>query len=138
MDHNIIQDVIAGIAFVVGAVLTLFSKIKTNNIQDLKDRVAILEGERNDARIQHLDDIKTHEADSKMHFENAKAIADLQGQVKIYQGLALDTLSETMKNIAATEKEILRTLRVSENTLIANTALVADKVEHVKADLRNK
>ena len=77
---------------VAGAITIIFSKVKNENLKDLKDRVEILEKEREIARKEHI--------------ANQKAIGVLEGRVKIYKDLQL-------KSIADSNKQILDVLKSS-------------------------
>lgn len=91
---------IAGYAVgVVGAVLALTSKTKSNNLADLKERVEILEKEREYARTQHI--------------ENLKAIANLEGQLKTYKDIPLQQIAESLKALATSQDAVLKQLNDS-------------------------
>lgn len=93
-----------------GAVLILTSKVKSDNLADLKERVAILENEREELRNLLTAERETAQA---QHISNQKAIAKLEGQVELYRDLQL-------KSIAETNKAILDTLKGSAK--VAETA----------------
>lgn len=59
-----------------------------------------------------------------------KAIADLQGQIKVYKDLPLAQL-------AATQQKILETLQASATTLVKTTTEVAGHVADVATELVN-
>jgi len=97
------RDIIAYAALVLGAILILKSKVKTDNLSDLKQRVEILEKEREYAREQHL--------------ENQKAIASLEGQLKTYKDIPLKEIADSLKNLSRSEDHILE--RLEENARIS-------------------
>lgn len=76
---------------VAGAITIIFSRVKTENLADLKDRVELLEREREEARKQHI--------------ENQKAIANLEGQLASYKEIPLKSIAESLKDITQTVKE---------------------------------
>lgn len=90
------------ISLVVGAVLVLMSKVKTDNLNDLKERVEILEKEREDAREQHI--------------ENQRAISNLEGQLNTYKEIPLKSIAsslEALPKIVDSNSRILETLQGS-------------------------
>ena len=103
------------VSLVVGAVLVLMSKVKTDNLNDLKERVEILEKEREDAREQHI--------------ENQRAISNLEGQLKTYKEIPL-------KSIASSLEKLAKTTRMTEksNSLILEalrkSAVIAESSSH--------
>ena len=105
------------LALVGGAVLVIFSRVPKQTIQDQRELINTLQEQRkadkeqSDARIKALED--QHEKDLQNHLENSKAIAELQGQVKIYKELALNDLAASMSSIADTNKQILTLLSTS-------------------------
>lgn len=103
-------EIIGYIGYAIGAGMILSSTIKKDNMQDLKDRVAILEKEREFAREQ---DVK-----------NQKSIAHLEGQLASYKEIPLQSIakslteiSQTTKETTTSNKEILAVLR--ESAIIA-------------------
>lgn len=105
---------IAGFAsLVVGSVLTLFSRLPKQTIQNQKDLIDTYE-----KRLKALEDQK--EEDHKTQLQNVRDIADLQGQIKVYKELPLQEMASAMQDIsrvnqaiAESNNEILRTLRSS-------------------------
>lgn len=97
---NAIRDVAGYLALVVGAVLVLMSKVKSNNLKDLKERVEILEKEREFAREQHI--------------ENQKAISNLEGQLASYKEIPLRSIAESLESISKTTKAT----QVSNNRIL--------------------
>lgn len=79
------------------------SKIKDENLNDLKERVAILEKEREEARIQHI--------------ENQKAIANLEGQLNTYKEIPLKQIATSLTELSTSNANILAVLE--------NSALIA-------------
>jgi len=94
--------IIGYIGYAVGAVLILTSKTKSNNLSDLKERVEILEKEREYAREQHID--------------NQKAIANLEGQLSTYKEIPLKSIAQSLQAlplIVTSNQQILDTLNRS-------------------------
>ena len=84
------------LSLVIGAVLTLMSKVKNDNLADLLQRVSILEKERDDARKQHV--------------ENQKAIANLEGQLSTYKEIPLKSIASSLSELAKSNQKILNRL----------------------------
>lgn len=96
------------VSLVIGAVLVLMSKVKTDNLNDLKERVEILEKELKYAHDQHN--------------ENQKAISNLEGQLQTYKEIPLKSIAsslEALPKIVDSNSKILDTLKGS--ALIAAT-----------------
>lgn len=93
------RDISGYLALVGGAYLILKSKVKTDNLKDLKDRVEILEKEREEARKQHL--------------ENQKAIANLEGQLSTYKEIPLKQIAASLSELSLSNNKILSTLEHS-------------------------
>ena len=81
------------------------SKVKTDNLKDLKERVAILENEREQARQQHM--------------ENQKAIANLEGQLKTYKEIPLKQIAASLSELSISNNRILDALEKG-NIISAN------------------
>lgn len=90
------------IALAMGAALSLMSKVKNDNLSDLKDRVDILEKELKYAHNQHVD--------------NQKAISNLEGQLQTYKEIPLKSIAsslEALPRIMESNTQILKTLKGS-------------------------
>lgn len=106
-------SIIGYASLIIGSILTLFSRIPKQTIQNQKVLIDTYE-----KRLKALEDQK--EEDHKTQLENVKAIADLQGQIKVYKELPLQEMAKAMeeisrvnKTIADSNSEILKTLRSS-------------------------
>ena len=111
------------IGYVAGAITILFSKIKNDNLNDLKQRVDILEKERDYARQQHI--------------ENQKAISNLDGQLLTYKEIPLKSIAASLDKLSVSNAEILSTLKSS--------AVISSKEAHeggllvkVKEEVKNE
>lgn len=102
-NFSLLRDILGYLALVIGAILILKSKIKTDNLKDLKLRVEILEKEREEAREQHVD--------------NQKAISNLEGQLKTYKEIPLKAIASSLDKLSESNGNILRVLEGS--TIIA-------------------
>lgn len=133
MDPLTIGAYLVGIG---GSVLALFSRIPKQTIQNQKDLIETYE-----KRLKALEDQALE--DKKQHIENVRAIADLQGQIKVYKELPLQEMASAMqeisrvnKGIADSNTEILRTLKASAITLAENTTETMHGTAQVAIDLK--
>ncbi len=95
-------EIVGYVGYVVGAVVILASKTKSDNIKDLMERVNILEKEREYARSQHI--------------ENQKAIANLEGQLSTYKEIPLKSIADSLTALpilVTSNQQILDTLNKS-------------------------
>lgn len=121
---DLIRDLVAFSALIGGAVLILMSKVKTDNLNDLKERVEILEKEREESRHQHI--------------ENQKAIANLEGQLATYKEIPLKQIANSLDKLSQSNGKILKVLEGSaviaakdRNTLLNPSQNVeTQNVEH--------
>lgn len=102
---------------VAGAITVLFSRVKTDNLHDLKERVEILEKEREFARLQHL--------------ENQKAIANLEGQLASYKEIPLKSIAKSLETISNTTRETGESNKKILNVL-EQSALIAEQAKKDK------
>lgn len=102
------------ISLVGSAILVVFSRVPKQTITDQRELINTIQEQRAadkeqaDGRIKALED--QHAEDMRNHLENSKAIAELQGQVKIYKELALNDLADSMKKISTSNEAILELL----------------------------
>lgn len=99
---------------VVSSVFYLRSQLPKQTIQNQKELIETYE-----KRLKALED--QSEQDKKQHIENVKAIADLQGQLKVYKEIPLQEIANSMKELSATNKQILTYIhtpaKVTEQTI---------------------
>lgn len=98
-NFSIFRDIISFSVLVAGSAMILLSKVKTDNLNDLKERVEILEKEREEARRQHID--------------NQKAIANLEGQLATYKEIPLKSIAESLDELSKNNGKILDRLEKS-------------------------
>jgi len=91
-----IASVTGYIIGVAGAITIIFSRTKTENLKDLKERVDILEKDREESRAQLL--------------ENQKAIANQEGQLSTYKEIPLKSIATSLEQIAKSNGSILKIL----------------------------
>jgi chromosome segregation ATPase len=119
-------SILGYIVGVVGAVTVIFSKVKNENIKDLRERVEILEKEREDARTKHI--------------ENEKAISNLEGKLESYKEIPLKSIAsslEALPKIVDSNAQILETLKGSATVLASGTRTRARAVKKVMTDLEH-
>lgn len=95
-----IFSIIGFISLVLGAILSVISRIPGQTIKNQKTLIDTYE-----KRIKALEDQSSE--DHKQYIENIKAIAELQGQINVYKELPLQQMADYMKDISATNKKIL-------------------------------
>ena len=101
------MDPISLIGYVVGiggGILALFSRIPKQTITNYEQLSVAQE-----KRIKALED--QSKVDHKNHLENIKAIADLQGQIKVYKELPLREMAKAMQDISDGNKAIAESNR---------------------------
>lgn len=101
------MDPISLIGYVVGiggGILALFSRIPKQTITNYEQLSVAQE-----KRIAALEE--QSKVDHKNHLENIKAIADLQGQIKVYKELPLQEMAKAMQDISDGNKAIAESNR---------------------------
>ena len=98
-NFSLFRDIIGFSALVAGSAMILLSKVKTDNLNDLKERVEILEKEREFARQQHI--------------ENQKAISNLEGQLSTYKEIPLKSIAKSLDKLSKSNGKILSRLEKS-------------------------
>jgi hypothetical protein len=107
-----VQNIFIVSTAVGGALLYFRTRIPQQNVTQLTALTATYE-----KRITALEEeIKGYH---KTSIENAKALADLQGQIKVYKELPLRELADGIKTVADSNDEILQTLKKSALVLDA-------------------
>lgn len=102
-----IIEIIGYIGYIAGAVVILTSKAKTANLNDLKDRVEILERELQYSK----DETKKYKTFAdKRHIENQKAISKLEGQVETYKQIPLQSIDASLLTLVGSNEKILNSL----------------------------
>lgn len=112
------------ISLVVGAVFVLMSKVKTDNLNDLKQRVDILEKELQFTRVERDKEKETYRKNlneeiktrQEMHLQNQKSISNLEGQLATYKEIPLKSIASSLQalsNLLDSNNQILETLKGS-------------------------
>ena len=136
-----VQDIVILVVSIGGSFAIWKSRVPAQTIKNLEESnksyveldkarqasINVLE-----KKIKEVTDKHTEE-----RVEWTKAIADLNGQIKVYKELPLRELADGMKIIAASNAEILNTLKTSAITLTADTRDAAVAVAEVKSDLKH-
>lgn len=100
---ELIAIIISSFFLIVSSVLAIRSQLPKQTIANQKELIDTYE-----KRLKALED--QAETDKKQHLENVKAIADLQGQIKVYKEIPLQSIADSMKELAATNRQILALL----------------------------
>jgi len=96
--------IIGYVSLIVGSILALFSRIPKQTITNYEQLTAAQE-----KRIAALEE--QSKIDHKNHLDNIKAIADLQGQIKVYKELPLQEMAKAMQDISDGNKAIAESNR---------------------------
>ena len=96
--------IIGYVSLAVGSILALFSRIPKQTITNY-EQLSIAQ----EKRIAALEE--QSKIDHKNHLENIKAIADLQGQIKVYKELPLQQMAKAMQDISEGNKAIAESNR---------------------------
>lgn len=94
---NAYLNILSLISIAIVGYLAAKSKVKSENYNDLKERVEILEKAKKEAIEQHL--------------ANQKSIAHLEGQLKTYKDIPLQKIDESLALLANSNALILQTLK---------------------------
>lgn len=105
------------VAAAVGAVLYALSRQPKQTIQNYKELA-----ESQEKRISALEAQAT--IDRQNHIDNNKAIADLQGQIKVYKELPLQEMAAAMQDISAVNQGIAKSNQLILDKLNSQTGVV--------------
>lgn len=114
---ELVSIVISAFFLIVSSIIYLKSQLPKQTIQNQKELIETYE-----KRLKALED--EEKANKKQHIENVKAIADLQGQIKVYKELPLQSLADSMKEIANTQRIILTALQTPKVEEVVETKVV--------------
>ena len=106
------------IGIIVIAILYIKSRLPKQTIDQQGKLIEVLQ--------KRLDEIiSENKSLADKHLENEKAIADLQGQIKVYKELPLQDIARSMKALENLPKEFHRISK-------ANTKEIKDAVHNIK------
>lgn len=97
-DPQLIQNVVIAITFIGGLYLYTRNRIPERNVKNLTMLTNTYE-----KRIVALED--ELKSNHQLQLENVKAIADLQGQVKVYKELPLRELADGIAEVVTISKQ---------------------------------
>ena len=101
MNFNEIVNIAEGLIVISGIAGVIFAIFKDGTtkatIQSQKDLI--------DTLSTQVTQLRT------LHIENEKAIAELKGQVSVYKELPLSELSNSMRELAKAQSEILKLIK---------------------------
>lgn len=101
---ELVSIVISAFFLIVSSIIYLKSQLPKQTIANQKELIETYE-----KRLKALED--QAELDKKQHLENVKAIAELQGQLKVYKEIPLQQIADSMKELSATNKKILTLIK---------------------------
>lgn len=110
--------IIGYISLAIGSALALVSRLPKQTIENQKDLIETYE-----KRLKALEDQSAE--DRKNHLEQVKAIADLQGQIKVYKELPLQEMAKAMQKISEVNETIARSNEQILKTLNASAVIAA-------------
>lgn len=116
-----LQFLIISVELIVGimlAVLYIKSRLPKETIDQQTKLITALEG-----RIKAMEDESKEQL--KKHIENEKAIADLQGQIKVYKELPLQDIAKSLKALENLPAEF-------EKITQSNSKKILDAVGNIK------
>jgi len=113
-----VQDILLGIAFVGGTLLYFRSRIPQQNVKNLTILTDTYE-----KRIKALEDELNE--NHNLQLANVKAIADLQGQIKVYKDLPLRELADGIKAVNTSNQRIVDILERNATIAAADRPILA-------------
>lgn len=132
MQFNDFNDVI-GFAEIIGAIAIAFiyirSRIPKETIEQQTKLIEALNG-----RLDSLD--AENKEMHRQHVENQKAIADLQGQIKVYKELPLQDIAKSLKALENLPTEFEKMSEKSAKNIIE--AIGNIKNQHVENQTVNR
>ena len=134
-DYGLIQDILIAIGLFGGIFLYRKGSTPQKNIQNLTSLTDTYE-----KRIRALEDeIKSNH---KIQLENVAAISDLQGQVKVYKELPLQTLADGIKEVvtiskdnATSNKAILQVLQKTAKINAEDRDMLTNQNKHIATEV---
>lgn len=124
--YQLIQDLVIGITFIGGLFLYTRNRIPQRNVQQLTALTDTYE-----KRIASLEtDVKGYH---DTIIENARAIADLQGQIKVYKELPLRELADGIKKVGVSNEKILAVLQTTSN--LSSEDIITNQDQHIKTEI---
>jgi hypothetical protein len=145
---NVVSDVfyvLSVLCLIGGAVLVLKSRIPQLTIKNLE--------QLNNTYEKRITALETKlKEDAQLHVSNAKAIANLQGQIKIYKELPLqelatgiDKVSENLlqvvsisKDNATSNQKILETLRATSIINAEDRDVLTNQNKHIRDEVHKE
>lgn len=111
---------ISSIFLIISSALAIVSRLPKQTIENQKELIETYE-----KRIKNLEDSRLE--DHKQHVENAKAIAELQGQLKAYKEIPLKKLADEVEKTEAENVEKFKILQQIAVTQTEILRLIKDK-----------
>jgi hypothetical protein len=136
---QVVQDILIAITVIGGS--WGFYRLRKPS-QDTDKRIETLTGlvEDYEKRIKFLED-KIKE-DAQLHVDNARAISNLQGQIKVYKDLPLRELADGIKEVvkvsqqnADSNKEILHVLQQTSFINAEDRDVLTNQNKHIRTEV---
>lgn len=117
IDIGTIVSVSGYVSFIIGGILYARSKVPSQTISNYKDLT-----ESQEKRISALE--AQAAIDHQNHIDNIKAVADLQGQIKVYKELPLQEMAAAMQDISTVNQGIAKSNQMILDKLNSQTGVV--------------
>jgi di/tripeptidase len=128
-NFNPVNDIILAVVFFGGTFVYARSRIPQQTIQNLQELVSAYE-----KRIKVLeDDLRTN---NKLQFTTAAALAELQGQVKVYKELPLQELADGIKEVSDSNQKILETLQATSIINAEDRDVLTNQNKHIASEVK--
>ena len=135
LNSQAVHDVLIAVTLIGGSILYARNRIPQQNVKQLtsltntyEKRIKALEDEIKSNHLQQLD--------------NVRAIADLQGQVKVYKELPLRELADGIKEIvniskknAESNRAILKQLQSTAGIAAEDRDVLANSNKHIRTEV---
>ncbi len=128
VNSQLIQDVVAGIVLIGGIIVYSRGRIPQQTIKNLTSLTDTYE-----KRIKALEDeLKDNHT---LQIQNVAAIADLQGQVKVYKELPLQELADGIKKVSDSNEKILKVLQDTSEINAQDRDVLTNQNLHITTEV---
>lgn len=150
INTQLIQNVVIAVGFIGGLILYTRNRIPQKNVKEQGELIATLQElrladtekanknlallkETYEKRIGALEDeLKTNHS---IQLQNVAAIADLQGQIKIYKELPLQDLADGIKQNNDISTEILNSLKHTAEIAAEDRDVLTNQNKHIRDEV---
>jgi hypothetical protein len=125
---QLVQDIVAGIVLIGGIIVYSRGRVPQQTIKNLGQLTDTYE-----KRIRALEDeLKDNHT---LQLQNVAAIADLQGQVKVYKELPLQELADGIKRVSDSNSEILKVLQATSAIAAEDRDVLTNQNLHITTEV---